>query len=82
MKITEKSFYFSELGQYILTYLKLKKEGGTYFHSTYFHSKMHYLKSLIYFEDAELDPMPKMLKSRSWNKIKEGITKEVMQMIK
>lgn len=37
----------------------------------------HILKSLIYFEDAEREPMPKMLISTSWGKIKNFFKKEV-----
>ncbi|RLD21875.1 MAG: hypothetical protein DRI69_02845 [Bacteroidetes bacterium] len=34
-------------------------------------------KSLIYFEDAEIEPMPKMLKPISWVEIKARIIAEV-----
>lgn len=35
------------------------------------------LKSLVYFEDAESDPMPIMKEHTDWNEIKKKITKEV-----
>ncbi|MGM0498037.1 MAG: nucleotidyl transferase AbiEii/AbiGii toxin family protein [Bacteroidota bacterium] len=35
------------------------------------------LKSLVYFEDAESDPMPVMKEQTDWNEIKKKITKEV-----
>jgi len=38
--------------------------------------------SLIYFEDAEKEPMPKMLKQVSWSEIKTFFTKEVKRIIK
>jgi len=34
-------------------------------------------KSLTYFDDAEIEPMPKMLKQINWNEIKNRIVKEV-----
>jgi len=38
---------------------------------------IHIFKSLIYFEDAEKDPMPKMIIPISWDKVKEFFTKEI-----
>ena len=35
------------------------------------------IKSLTYFDDAENEPMPYMLKNKSWSEIKERILKEV-----
>lgn len=35
------------------------------------YNMIHILKSLVYFDDAEKDPMPKMLTPVSWNKVKE-----------
>ena len=35
------------------------------------------LKSITYFDDAEPEPMPYMLKEKSWNNIKEKILKEI-----
>lgn len=37
----------------------------------------HLLKSLIYFEDAEREPSPKMLIKLSWKKVKENIIKHL-----
>jgi hypothetical protein len=34
-------------------------------------------KSLLYFEDAELEPLPKMIKSVKWKDVKEKIISEV-----
>ena len=40
----------------------------------------HYLKSLIYFEDAERDPMPKMLVACRWEKVKAELEKHVAKL--
>lgn len=37
------------------------------------YNKLHILKSLVYFADAESDPMPEMLIKTSWKEIKENI---------
>jgi len=34
-------------------------------------NKIHIIKSLSYFEDAEKDEMPKMIKPVNWKKVKE-----------
>ena len=39
-------------------------------------SRFMAMKSLVYFDDAEPEPMPYMLKAKSWNDIKERILKE------
>lgn len=38
------------------------------------------IKSLTYFDDAENEPMPHMLKNKSWSEIKERILKEVRSL--
>ncbi len=38
---------------------------------------IHIFKSLIYFEDAEKDPMPKMIIPISWNKVKKFFREEI-----
>lgn len=40
-------------------------------------SRFMALKSITYFDDAEQDPMPYMLKAKSWTDIKERILKEI-----
>ena len=40
-------------------------------------SRFMAMKSITYFEDAEYEPMPYMLKDKSWSEIKERILKEV-----
>jgi predicted nucleotidyltransferase component of viral defense system len=42
------------------------------------YNRLHILKSLTYFEEAEDEPMPVMLKKVSWERVKEEIIKEVM----
>lgn len=37
----------------------------------------HLLKSLTYFEDAEREPVPEMIKKISWKRVKEDIRKQV-----
>jgi len=45
-------------------------------------NKLHILKSLVYFEDAELDAFPKMIKKVDWKQIKVFFEKEVNKIIK
>jgi len=40
-------------------------------------SRMHILKSLVYFKDAEQQPIPKMHKKVTWEKVKNGLAKKV-----
>jgi len=46
------------------------------------YSQLHILKSLIYFQDAEGDPMPLMLKSADWDEVKKELRKNVKEFIK
>ena len=43
-------------------------------------NKLHILKSMIYFEDAESERMPKMLKNVEWKKVKIFFEKEVKRL--
>jgi len=45
------------------------------------YNELHLLKSLTYFEDAEKEPMPKMLKDISWSNVKKELIKKVKEMI-
>ncbi|MFA6047427.1 MAG: nucleotidyl transferase AbiEii/AbiGii toxin family protein [Parcubacteria group bacterium] len=45
------------------------------------YNKLHILKSLAYFEDAENDPMPIMLKENDWKKVKEKIVRETAKYL-
>ncbi|PIR58961.1 MAG: hypothetical protein COU69_02795 [Candidatus Pacebacteria bacterium CG10_big_fil_rev_8_21_14_0_10_56_10] len=38
------------------------------------YSKSHLLKSLVYFDDAQGQPMPRMRKPVQWSSVKEGVT--------
>lgn len=46
------------------------------------YSQLHILKSLIYFQDAEQDPMPLMLKSADWDEVKKKLRKKVKEFVK
>lgn len=66
-------FLLEQFGmQEMMDYYMLKYADGSLF---------MVLKSLTYFEDAELDPEPHMLKSVDWNALKSFITKEVACLI-
>jgi len=39
---------------------------------------LHIIKSLVYFEDAEPDPMPKMIEKINWDDVKKFFRKEAM----
>lgn len=45
------------------------------------YNKTHIIKSLTFFEDAENEPLPKMIKDFSWGKAKEKIIKETKTII-
>ena len=45
------------------------------------HNKLHILKSLTFFDDAEKDPMPHMLVSLDWNEVKQFFRREVAQFL-
>lgn len=46
-------------------------------YSTVDYNQAHILKSLVYFEDADSQPMPRMLKEVSWDTIKSKMINEV-----
>ncbi|MBU2446703.1 MAG: nucleotidyl transferase AbiEii/AbiGii toxin family protein [Bacteroidetes bacterium] len=45
------------------------------------YNKIHVLKSLTYFPDAELEPMPDMLVSVSWDSVKQFFTSEALKFL-
>jgi len=45
-------------------------------------NKMHILKSLVYFDDAENEPLPIMIKEIKWKEVKEKIIKETKKLMK
>lgn len=44
-------------------------------------NKLHILKSLVFFEDAENEPMPEMLEPAEWEEIKKKITGETNKIL-
>lgn len=46
------------------------------------YNRFHLLKSLTYFDDAESEPMPEMLKEISWEEIKDKVREKVKTLIK
>lgn len=44
------------------------------------YNEYHLLKSLVYFEDAETEPLPRMLRKASWPAIKKRIVAEVHRL--
>ena len=46
------------------------------------YNKMHILKSLSYFEDADNEPMPIMLKQIDWNDVKDFILSKTNEFLK
>ncbi|MHC4472743.1 MAG: nucleotidyl transferase AbiEii/AbiGii toxin family protein [Planctomycetota bacterium] len=44
------------------------------------HNEYHLLKSLVYFEDAETEPMPRMRRSVTWESVKETLVAEVRRL--
>jgi hypothetical protein len=44
------------------------------------YNEYHLLKSLAYFEDAESEPMPRMVRDVEWEAIKAGIVSEVRRI--
>jgi len=45
------------------------------------YNKLHILKSLVFFEDAEKEPMPKMIKKVDWREVKKEITERVKRVL-
>ncbi len=44
------------------------------------YNEYHLLKSLVFFDDAEAEPMPRMLRRVSWSEVKKTITAEVRRL--
>ena len=45
------------------------------------YNKLHILKSLVFFEDAETEPVPVMLQDANWEEVKKGISIELEKLI-
>ncbi|OGZ27671.1 MAG: hypothetical protein A2365_03435 [Candidatus Nealsonbacteria bacterium RIFOXYB1_FULL_40_15] len=59
----------------LLTLFDKKYEGIKY-------NRMHLLKSLFYFDEAEKDPVPVMLEDIKWEDVKERIKRETAEYLK
>ncbi len=44
------------------------------------HNEYHLLRSLVFFEDAETEPMPRMIRRAAWSEIKRAIETEVKRL--
>jgi hypothetical protein len=44
------------------------------------YNQYHLLKSLVYFEDAESEPMPRMIRDVDWETIKATLVDEVRRL--
>lgn len=66
-----KEYKLSEL----LDYFEKKYKNNDY-------SSLHILKSLVYFDKADANPSPIMLRSVDWRVVKKEIEKEVFKLIK
>ncbi len=44
------------------------------------YNEYHLMKSLVFFEDAENEPMPRMIRKVSWDEVKSRITAEVVRL--
>ena len=44
------------------------------------YNEYHLLKSLVFFEDAEAEPMPRMIRRVSWSEVRKAITAEVKRI--
>ncbi len=58
----------------LLTWFDQKYSGIKY-------SRLHLLKSLVYFIDAEREPQPLLLERISWSEVKNSLQKQVRQFI-
>ena len=44
------------------------------------HNEYHLLRSLVYFDDAETEPMPRLIRRVGWREIKAAIVAEVRRL--
>ena len=70
-------FYFLLEKYPLVEIIALFKE--KYGHIEY--NTLHLLKSLVYFSDAEDDPMPKMQREVSWETVKKRLQEEVRKLV-
>ena len=58
----------------LIGFFEKKYEGINY-------NKLHILKSLVYFEDADNEPMPKMTEEIDWEDVKKDIREKVNELV-
>lgn len=68
-------FYLQSGGDFAQALLWLEKRFVSIDYNSY-----HIVKSLTWFDDAEAEPMPRMIKDVSWSQIKKTITREAMRL--
>ena len=44
------------------------------------YNEYHLMKSLVFFDDAEAEPMPRMLREVAWDDVKKTIIEEVRRL--
>jgi len=66
---------------FLLKHFSLRELINEYNKKYFDGSEYMVVKSLTYFEDAEQDPMPEMLKNVVWEKVKSKMVSEVKQMV-
>ncbi len=69
---------------YVLLHTYTLPELIAFFEQKYAHiayNKAHILKSLVYFDDAEYEPMPRMLIPVTWDEVKTRLTHEVTALV-
>ena len=44
------------------------------------HNEYHLLRSLVYFDDAETEPMPRLIRRVGWREIKAALVAEVRRL--
>lgn len=69
-------YFLMESGCSLENILELLKAS----HSRVEHNAYHLLKSLVYFDDAESEPMPRMIRKVQWSHVKKSITDAVRRL--
>ena len=72
---------FFDIYELISEKFSLKEIFGFYKQKFENHELSFLARSLLYFDDAEDDPMPKMIQSADWENIKKNITDTVKQYL-
>jgi hypothetical protein len=68
-------FFLKSGGDFASAFTWLEQRFDSIDYNTY-----HILKSLTWFEDAECEPMPKMLKPVTWEEVKQTIVSEARRL--